>query len=127
MTDLASALAQSPGGLPQAVALDEPAQRMLPDSAIIRANLAQAHYHAGISLLKQGRRGPVRFRSSKRRSKSAAITPKRTTIWGSFGGRAYQPRYCASQQRVGSARLIRSGKRRTVCNPMRIYRRRSSD
>ncbi len=54
MTDLASALAQSPGGLPQAISLYEAAARILPDSPIIRGNLAQARYDFGMSLIKQG-------------------------------------------------------------------------
>ncbi len=52
MTDLASALAQSPGGLPQAIALYEAAARMLPDSSLIRGNLAQAHFQFGMALMK---------------------------------------------------------------------------
>jgi protein O-mannosyl-transferase len=53
LTDLASALAQSPGGLPQAISLYQSAARILPNSTIIRNNLAQAHYDFGISLVKQ--------------------------------------------------------------------------
>ncbi len=54
LTDLASALAQSPGGLPQAISLYESAARILPNSTIIHGNLAQAHYDFGMSLVKQG-------------------------------------------------------------------------
>jgi Flp pilus assembly protein TadD len=54
ITDLASALAQSPGGLPEAIKLYQSADRMLPGSPIIQANLAQAEYEFGMSLVRQG-------------------------------------------------------------------------
>ncbi len=54
LTDLASALAQSPGGLPQAISLYESAARILPNASIIRDNLAQAHFDFGMSMMKRG-------------------------------------------------------------------------